>query len=229
MRTFTYWAGDMPPIVEACIETVRRNCNPDHIVLGPSDAADIAKRLDLDISQWRPSEISDMVRTDQLRVGGTWIDADVISFEGCRTFCEEAERKDLLGFRAEMPGRWDDAVFGCCWDCPAWKELADRLLGRCRRWSGRVPPHSSVNLWSESQRAFEMAKGLRVMALDRCHVFPVGGRNGQWRKYVEPGEDSATMFAHLTGRCVKYLHRSSVEGIVASDTVVGKMLARALG
>lgn len=131
---WTYWDGPMPPVIELCLETLRRH-NPTLTVVTPESLRDLGggELLDSTAGLPRPQQ-SDLVRLWLIhRYGGCWVDSDCISMQPLDCLAEAVE-VDLWGHYNPhiRRGYGCDGLLASLWGARAGSPAVAIALDRCR-------------------------------------------------------------------------------------------------
>lgn len=229
-RVFTFWTGRMPPIIQLCLESMRRNI-PDIEVW---TLRQWKKVYDGCIGPWEkikhlePNVQSDILRYWLLNTyGGIWLDADYIAFRDIRSVWDHSA--DYIGYlepRSNMPYT---ALMGGHPNSPVMQtqlELAQVILSHNANGLNVGPILTLM--------ALRACPGSNVVMVPRELIHPIlWGRRAYSRLHnmVTPYVFSENAYGlMLLGKTVVRKHRSwSRRDLLDDYTVIGQAFRRALG
>uniref|UniRef100_A0A6M3K6I1 Glycosyltransferase n=1 Tax=viral metagenome TaxID=1070528 RepID=A0A6M3K6I1_9ZZZZ len=229
-RVFTFWTGPKPPIIELCLDSMRRNI-PDIEVWTQEHWA---QAYDGSVGPWRaivhrrPNVQSDYLRYWLLSTyGGIWLDADYIAFRDIRGVWDQSA--DYIGYlhRESTPIPYT-ALMGGHPDSPIVQkqvELARTMLGR-KRIGINAGPRLTL-------RALRACPNARTTMIPRKYIHPLWWQRGDepWRPSDTAREFNFEQDAYglmLLGSVVKAYRHLGAKELLEHPSVVGQAFRRAM-
>ena len=133
-NVWMYWEGEMPPYVQMCIESVKRNAGLNVIVVERKTVCDYLPRVRSDIWSIRETaHRADYIRGSLLREhGGIWVDADFICLQSLKPLLSHLNIVGLScsGVSPGLPSIWFLASQKGGPQMAEWVAAMDEILNR---------------------------------------------------------------------------------------------------
>lgn len=233
LPVWTYWEGPRPPVIDLCLETIRRH-HPTIQVLDPQTFRALGGGHLLDQTAGAlPQPRSDMVRFWLMaQFGGLWFDADVLALRPsglpanlrgyeAAGFVSASARSQVFTIYhfAMQPGAVAaDALQTCT-------SLFDGPAG-----DYRAPLQTALRDWWRQHRQHihrPQAGHYEIIPRSRAAAFLAKGRDVDFRADQRRWRPSAYLY-HLTGWPIYSVRSLSKEQLLASHTFLGFLFREAL-
>jgi hypothetical protein len=224
-----YWEGPMPPYVQLCIETVRKH-HPDAQLLD-REAFDAMFAIDQDVplDHLRAEHRADFVRAWLLRHRtGAWLDCDFVLLRPLDRLFEQPESITFVGYRPNESQFMNNLMYSREGD-PVVSQFYDFVVDHLRN----RRPIDWLELGALPLTTAAEAHATSVAIIPTDLVCPI-----QWfdvGRFEEPGDASRLASSPrygvmLANASVSDTLRSTERAdVLASDTLLGDLLRRALG
>jgi len=228
VNVWAYWEGPCTPLIELCLETLRRHFGA-RVLDRPDFDGMWSEDRDLDLERLYVAHRADFVRAYLLRHhGGIWVDADCIALRPLDELAPLLARHDLLAYREPAGGITNNFLFGRAGSTAVrafYAAVVDRLrAGRPLQWLelGGLP---LTRILGDTE--------MNTALLPTCRIMPVcWSRSERFLLDELMAEDPATppfcymLSNHSLPAWAKAASRSE---LLCSPTLIGRLLRRAIG
>lgn len=228
-RVFTFWSGDMPPIIKLCLETMRRNI-PDVEIWTMNQWKAV---YDNTFGPWNrivrqpPNAQSDVLRYWLLNTyGGIWLDADYIAFRDIRGVWNPDA--DWIGYLEYPNGPMPfTAMMGGHPDSPIMhkqRELTQNAIKNRRVFRGIGPVLTKM--------AIESCPEAKTVVIPQKYIHPIEWRlrGGARPDHVDPDMafDPDAYGCMLLGWIIKMYGNLTEHELMSNHSVIGHAFRKAL-
>jgi len=237
LRIWTYWEGPKYPLIDLCLESIRRH-HPDIRILSQLDVLDRIGSEPIVLTEGQPLHYrSNLIRFLLMKkFGGRWIDADVLAFRPTRL---------TDGVEADMylygKGHIQRPVIGSGHFAIRKGDLADIAYDLCKNaWLSRKPDSPYGVCGNKIVVALYRKYSNRFNIVLRPSGFLNPIPDIVSTKIMQPGTDkefnsqkdwdwNSLCIFHLDQKMRKVLHSMSAAEILQSQTFIGHLVRRSLG
>lgn len=240
---WTYWEGEVPPIIQLCVRSIEKY-NPEFRLVTPETLPDEALRVREEFIDLPKPQISDLLRLWLIKqYGGLWVDSDNVCLGPLTKLQDQlTEETDLLGVFNRFQGDGDHILatpFGAAYG----SQIIDHAYVQCKtllekmKQGQRVPYGStSVGLLTRCWREFRNNPSYHIKRFQHYRWNRIGWKNARVvynrTRAMEAHEFSndytpgCTLY-HLTNPITDQFRDATEDQIIESRTFLGFLLAKA--
>lgn len=226
---WAYWTGYKPPVIELCLETLKKN-SPTVRILDDSywTSGDYTGEIPVEeILKMKPYRRADILRAWLLfKHGGVWVDADCIVFRDLRELMDLIKDKEYIAYKVNKTKICSALIATKSESSVAkevWKAIVHRLKQPNRLGYMSLGP-------SLLKRVFRRVGWDKIKLIEKELVHPYYGTEG--RKFILTDDlytPHANAYAYmLTRRTLNPFRKYTRQQLMDSPSVLGQLLRRAL-